>query len=148
MAVIVIWHIRQTRQWWKERQDTKYKNCLLRTWNRWQYEIYYWRRFSFGIVTKSRNSTSRKWNLMKRYKKHLQVRTGGAFDELEVKDFYEKDLQKCKRQGSHKTRSSLTIPVRCIKRKFWEDMQNNGLNLKTFFISGSSGLGKSFAKDL
>ena len=28
-------------------------------------------------------------------------------------------------------------------------MQNNGRNLKTFFISGSSGLGKSrFAKDL
>ncbi len=26
VAVIAIWHIRQTRQWWKERQDTKYKN--------------------------------------------------------------------------------------------------------------------------
>ncbi len=37
--------------------------------------------------------------------------------ELEVEGFHEKDLQECKRQNYH-AESGLTIPVRCIKRKF------------------------------
>ncbi len=35
------------------------------------------------------------------------------------------------------------------QKEVFEDMQNNGRNLKNIFTSGSSGLGKSrFAKDL
>ncbi len=41
-----------------------------------------------------------------------------------------------------KTRSSIQIPVD-IKRKFLRIWQTMAVNLKTFFISGSSGLGKS-----
>ncbi len=54
-------------------------------------------------MTKSKNGTSEKWNLMKRYKKHLQkeVRTGEIFDELEVGGFLRERFQKCKRQISH-----------------------------------------------
>ncbi len=44
------------------------------------------------------------------------------------------ELQSLK-QGVHKYQ----LPRRCVKREVFEDI-NNGRNLKTFFISGSSGL--------
>ncbi len=46
--------------------------------NRWQYEIYYWRRFRTRYRDKIKGTVRpRNWNLMKRYKKHsYKVRTG------------------------------------------------------------------------
>ncbi len=57
---------------------------------------------------------------------------------MEVEGFHEKDLQKMQATELviKNKKFWLTIPVRCIV-KFY-DMQNNGCNLKTFFISGSS----------
>ncbi len=86
VQLMLFGHIRQTRQWWKERQDTKHKNCS-RVWNRWQYEIYYWRRFrTFGInVTKSKERyVPRNWIWWMLQEAFYKVRTGEIFDELEV----------------------------------------------------------------
>ncbi len=89
----------------------------------------------------------RNWNLMKQVTRSILQSSyrGEFFDELEVEGFLRERFTECKFTELiiKKTRSSLTIPVRCIKREVFEDMQNNGRNLKTFFISGSSGLGKS-----
>ncbi len=75
---------------------------------------------------------------------------GRFLDELGVRRLYEKDYRNAS------DRISLSLKTRVIghprqmyQNEVFEDMQNNGRNLKTFFISGSSGLGKSkICKDL
>ncbi len=95
-----------------------------------------------------RNGTSRKWIWWSVTRSIYKVRTGEIFDELEVEKDYEK-IWKCNDRVVIKNKKFIDNSVRCIKGSFIEDMQNNGRNLKTFFISGSSGLGKSkICKDL
>ncbi len=112
--------------------------------------------YIYGIAAESqhrqnqRNGTSREigiwWSVTRSI---LQSSYRGDFlDELEVEDLRERFTEMQATELVIKTRSSLTIPVRCIKRKFLRICKQYR-NLKTFFISGSSGLGKSrFAKDL
>ncbi len=69
-------------QWWKERQDTKYKNCLLQNMKTdGSMKFYYWRRFRTSWYRDKIKGTVRpeKLNLMKRYKQHLQSSYRGDF---------------------------------------------------------------------
>ncbi len=61
VAVIVILTHTTDKARWKERQDMKYKNCLLQNMKQMAvHEIYYWLLRTFGIVTvNQRNGTSR-----------------------------------------------------------------------------------------
>ena len=79
-----------------------------------------------------------------------KVRTGEIFDELEVESFLrERFTEMQATELVIKNKKFIDNSRQMYQKEVFEDMQNNGRNLKTFFISGSSGLGKSrFAKDL
>ena len=79
-----------------------------------------------------------------------KVRTGEIFDELEVEAFLrERFTEMQATELVIKNKKFIDNSRQMYQKEVFEDMQNNGRNLKTFFISGSSGLGKSrFAKDL
>lgn len=79
-----------------------------------------------------------------------KVRTGEIFDELEVEGFLrERFTEMQATELVIKNKKFIDNSRQMYQKEVFEDMQNNGRNLKTFFISGSSGLGKSrFAKDL
>ncbi len=55
-------------------------------------------------------------------------------DELEPEDFYEKDLQKCKRQNSIQKQEAHWTILSDVSKGSFEDMQNNVRNLKTFLF--------------
>lgn len=80
----------------------------------------------------------------------FKVRTGEIFDELEVEAFLrERFTEMQATELVIKNKKFIDNSRQMYQKEVFEDMQNNGRNLKTFFISGSSGLGKSrFAKDL
>ncbi len=54
-----------------------------------------------GIVTIKGTARPGNWNLMKRYKKHLQSSYRGDFDELEVKGFTRKIYRNASDRISH-----------------------------------------------
>ncbi len=93
VAVIVIWHIRQTKAMMERRQKIqKYKKLLVA-----EYETDGSMKFITGedlerIVT---NEQSRESEFDEKLQKHLQSSLQGS-DELEMKDFYRKIYKKCK----------------------------------------------------
>ncbi len=113
----------------------KYKNCLLQNTKRMAHEIYYWRRRNFGR-DKIKGTVRPEKLEFDSYKKHFtKFVIGDIFDELEVEGFLRERfyIKRATEFVSLKTRSSLTIPVRCIKRKVLEDMQNNGPQFENAF---------------
>ncbi len=151
VAVIVIWHIRQTRQWWKEKTRYEVQELLVAEYETdGKKEIYYQEDLELlvsGIKRKERY-VPRNWNLMKRYKKHLPKFVQGDFWWVRSRRI---STRKIYRNASVtelviKNKKFIDNSSQINKRGSFEDMQNNGRNLK-HFISGSSGLGKSrFAK--
>ncbi len=132
----------------KERRY-KYKNCCCRIWNRWRYREFITGEFVWYHEQKSKE-------------RYVESEFDEALQEAFYKSSYRGDFWwvRSRRISTRKIYRSKTTELviknkgfidnslRCIK-KFW-GYANNGRNLKTFFISGSSGLeGKSrFAKDL
>ncbi len=113
VAVIVIlsW---QTRQWWKKDKIRSTRIVCCRIWNRWQYEIYYWRRFN-RYRDRSKNGTSREIGIWRSVTRSIyKVRTGEIFDELEVEGFLRERLIEMATEIVIKNKKSLTIPSGCI----------------------------------
>ncbi len=147
VAVIVIWHIRQLRQqWWKEDkiQSTKIA-CLQNIWNRWQYEIYCWRRFRTLVSCDKIKETvrPRKLEFDEALQEHLQKFITGDFWWVRSRRISKEKIPKYKRQGNRQKQSSLTNSVRCIKRKFWDMHKTMAAIWKHSLFLSSSGLGKS-----
>ncbi len=121
VAVIVDWHTTD-KAMMEERQDTKYKIACCRIWNRWQYEIYYWRRFrTRSSWQNQRNGTSREVEFDEALQEAFYKDSyRGDFDELEV-EFLRGKIYKCKRQELViKNKSSLvTIPSDVSKGSSW-----------------------------
>ncbi len=134
VAVIVIWHIRQTRQWWKERQirSTRIACCS----NMKQMaEIYYWRRFRTLVSWQNKERYGPRINLIKRYKLILRKFVQGRDLRVRSSDSYEKDFRNASDRISLLKQEAFTSPCcQMYQRKFW-GYANNGRNLETFFIS-------------
>ena len=80
----------------------------------------------------------------------FKVRHGELFDELEVEGFLQERFTEMQATELVVKNKRAIIDARDMYQKtVFEDMQEKGRNLKTFYISGPSGIGKSrFAKDL
>lgn len=79
-----------------------------------------------------------------------KVRQGEIFDELEVEAFLrERFTEMQATELVVKNKKFLDEARKMYREEVFEDMKSNGRDLKTFYISGPSGIGKSkFAKDL
>lgn len=79
-----------------------------------------------------------------------KIRTGELFDELEVESYLRErfsDMQAT--ELVIKNKKFFDGARQMYQKEVFEEMQSKGRNLKTFYISGLSGVGKSkFAKDL
>lgn len=81
---------------------------------------------------------------------YFKIRHGELFDELEVEEFLQERFTEMQATELVVKNKKAIIDARDMYQKtIFGEMQEKGRNLKTFYISGPSGMGKSrFAKDL
>lgn len=81
---------------------------------------------------------------------YFKIRHGELFDELEVEEFLQERFTEMQATELVVKNKKAIIDARDMYQKtIFGEMQEKGRNLKTFYISGPSGIGKSrFAKDL
>ncbi len=115
----------------------------LQNMNRWQYEIYYWRRFR-TLVSWEIKGTVRpeKLEFDEVTRSILQKFVQGDFWVRSRSDFSTKAFTEMRTELVIKNKKFMDNSVRCIKRKFLRYAKTMAV-LETFFISGSSGLGEA-----